>query len=251
MKLAAIPPLLFAAAAVLGVAAATITADGRQVFACSRDGGLPRIGPDGEAVVLVDRTPMLDYATPAVPGSLVQVTGRGLGPGTVFCYEGQPLPAVLSSPGSTSFQAPWTARNTPIDMTRPGGIFESGDRVDCCRTFDPSPFQPEGLPRPRRIDPATEGASVHLYLLGLGAVDRPAARGEPSPADRPARLSDPMFRQIDSVPIAVSFAGLAPGMTGVYQVDFPWPRLPERSPLHLECGIARGGGELVGRFPGP
>jgi uncharacterized protein (TIGR03437 family) len=64
-------------------------------------------------------------------------------------------------------------------------------------------------------------------MTGLGQVDRVVATGEASPADPPSRIVSPLACEFavlgGRVPAAVSFAGLAPGQVGVYQLTVTVP----------------------------
>ena len=75
--------------------------------------------------------------------------------------------------------------------------------------------------------PAQPGEIVHFYAIGLGPVSRPVRTGQPAPSDPPATLLDPLtcsiWDQTGKVPIPVHFAGLAPGMSGIYQVSVGLP----------------------------
>jgi uncharacterized protein (TIGR03437 family) len=77
-------------------------------------------------------------------------------------------------------------------------------------------------------DPARPGEIVHMYGTGYGPVDGVVQSGRPTPADRLYRMSSAcVWRAIgvlsDPRPIEVLFAGLAPGLFGIYQFDFRVP----------------------------
>jgi len=78
-------------------------------------------------------------------------------------------------------------------------------------------------------NPAEAGEIVHFYAVGLGPVSPAVATGQPSPWNPPARAVDPLLCSMDesvngaSVPVEVLFAGLAPGMSGIYQVSVQLP----------------------------
>jgi uncharacterized protein (TIGR03437 family) len=70
--------------------------------------------------------------------------------------------------------------------------------------------------------PAQRGESLSIYCLGLGPVSNAPAAGNPAPADPLARSGTPTV-WIGGIFAPVTFAGLAPGTVGVYQVDVQVP----------------------------
>jgi uncharacterized protein (TIGR03437 family) len=72
--------------------------------------------------------------------------------------------------------------------------------------------------------PGKAGETLELFGTGLGVTDPLVAAGQPSPANPPAvaRIT-PVVLINNNVPSQVLFAGLAPGLAGVYQVNFVVP----------------------------
>jgi uncharacterized protein (TIGR03437 family) len=92
---------------------------------------------------------------------------------------------------------------------------------------------------------AHPGDIVHLYMTGLGAVSPPVPSGQPAPLDRLApAVSPPVCSfNFDGGAARLLFSGLAPGMTGVYQLSVqlpqqvePFPDDPSRGLVVLNCG---------------
>jgi len=75
---------------------------------------------------------------------------------------------------------------------------------------------------------------VYLYATGLGAVDNPPQTGAASPLFPLAAVRAAVSVSLGGLPCDVQFAGLAPGLVGVYQVNF---RIPD--------GLATGSHNLV------
>jgi uncharacterized protein (TIGR03437 family) len=90
--------------------------------------------------------------------------------------------------------------------------------------------------------PAAVGETLEIYGLGLGVTNPMVQAGLASPASPPARALETPRLQIGGKDAVVVFAGLAPGVAGVYQVNaiVPAGLLPG---LHtLTWGTAAGGG---------
>ena len=80
-------------------------------------------------------------------------------------------------------------------------------------------------------NPAHPGEIIHFYGSGWGPVDGTVATGQPTPGDRLYRITAPCewlatgaSKDLTSAAeFDVPFAGLAPGLVGVYQLDFQIP----------------------------
>jgi len=81
---------------------------------------------------------------------------------------------------------------------------------------------------------AMKGDNVFVYVSGLGAVSNQPADGAGGPASPLAAAMTDVQVTLGGLACEVQFAGLAPGFTGVYQVNF---RIP--------AGIASGLQDLV------
>jgi uncharacterized protein (TIGR03437 family) len=68
-------------------------------------------------------------------------------------------------------------------------------------------------------NPIAAGDSVVILATGLGSVMPPVASGQPGPADPLAVAAITPVVEIGNQSATVSFAGLAPGFVGVYQVN--------------------------------
>lgn len=84
------------------------------------------------------------------------------------------------------------------------------------------------------------GQIVHMYMTGLGAVRGFVKTGEPAPLDETRPLDG--FVNCSFTPHATEaetlFAGLAPGMVGIYQVTLRFPAdTPDIAPTGLRCRI--------------
>jgi uncharacterized protein (TIGR03437 family) len=80
--------------------------------------------------------------------------------------------------------------------------------------------------------PALPGEAIHVYFTGLGQVTPPLASGASAPLDRlSAAMQNPNCQS--SPPSEILFAGMAPGLVGIYQVDI---RLPSQVTLQTING---------------
>lgn len=90
--------------------------------------------------------------------------------------------------------------------------------------------KPDGTQVPVTVEtPATVGDELILTCTGLGAVDPPADAGTAAPAEPLARTVNPVALTIGGRSVEVTFAGLAPGLAGVYQVNAVIPEDMEAS----------------------
>lgn len=67
--------------------------------------------------------------------------------------------------------------------------------------------------------PAEAGTFISIYCTGLGETDPAVASGQPGPAGPLALVRTPATVTIGGLPAEVTFAGMAPGFVGVYQVN--------------------------------
>jgi uncharacterized protein (TIGR03437 family) len=72
--------------------------------------------------------------------------------------------------------------------------------------------------------PAKVGETVQVFLVGLGAVSGSTAAGAAAPSAEPlARVTNMPDVYIDNQLATVTFAGLAPGLGGLYQINVTIP----------------------------
>ena len=81
--------------------------------------------------------------------------------------------------------------------------------------------------------PASAGETLETYGSGLGVTDPTVAAGEPSPVAPPANAVAKPTVMIGNQPAQVTFAGLVPGLAGVYQINavVPAALTPGQQPL--------------------
>ena len=72
--------------------------------------------------------------------------------------------------------------------------------------------------------PAKPGELIVFYMTGLGATDIDVPSGQPAPADPPARVKDVPVVTLNGNPVTPLFAGLTPGLVGLYQLNIQVPQ---------------------------
>lgn len=71
--------------------------------------------------------------------------------------------------------------------------------------------------------PALAGETLALFLTGLGAVDRPVGDGQAGPTSPLSYVTDKVNVIMGGKTATITYAGLAPGLAGLYQVNFVVP----------------------------
>lgn len=190
-------------------------------------------------------------------GSIASLFGNGLA-GLTLGATGTPLPTSLGgvmltvnsapsplyfvSPGQINFQVPWevAGRPSPDVSISASGFIESSVPLKLAQ-YAPGIFT-DGAPNGQAIAaiagtailaapagyapgtrPARTGETLTLYCTGLGPVDNTPLTGFPTPPDPLARTTAQPTVTIGGRSASVSFSGLAPGLTGVYQINVQVP----------------------------
>jgi hypothetical protein len=71
--------------------------------------------------------------------------------------------------------------------------------------------------------PAAPGETLVLYLSGLGVTDVAVPTGAPSPSSPLANVVDQPALTLNGAPTPILFAGLTPGLVGLYQINVTLP----------------------------
>jgi uncharacterized protein (TIGR03437 family) len=210
---------------------------------------------------------------PLAPGSLVSVFGTNLAAGTEdasqsplplslggakLLINGNPAPLLYASPGQLNAQIPCeTPLGSAVMVVVTGNTSSVPVRIVIQQTapglFAATMNQDGSTNGPDH--PAAPGTYLSAFLTGMGPSDPPMATGVPAPAGPLARAMLPVTAFIGTQSVHIQFAGLAPGLVGIFQVNIMVPALPPGSyPLGIMAGGAATGVTAVqigGSVPPP
>jgi uncharacterized protein (TIGR03437 family) len=245
-----------------GSALVSLTDSGFTVLAAEYDASAapPRI----EQVVNA-----ADFTRPVAPGGLISAFGSALSPLTLATSE-MPLPTALGescltangaavpmlfvSPGQINAQLPFEAAgNVTLVLHTPGGVSDSYSLQ--VQPFAPAVFRSGsagpvyGLPtvfhaaNHELVTPANpihKSDRIVIYLTGLGGTLPAVEAGEASPLNPLAVAAVVPVVTLAGLELPVSYAGLTPGYSGLYQINAD---VPDWVPTGLEVplGILQGG----------
>jgi uncharacterized protein (TIGR03437 family) len=167
-----------------------------------------------------------------------------------------PAPIAQVSPGEIWVQIPWELplANTPIeiDTDSPFGSLTYAILLDAVEFFfrmDGNSWIPVALHEDLRglvsqSDPAVPNEEVQFYMTGLGPVSPVVPLGEAAPVSPAAIVIRPLQCAVRSATPAgtyfvnpvTEFAGLAPGLAGVYQVNLRMPQQFDDKFADIICG---------------
>jgi uncharacterized protein (TIGR03437 family) len=184
---------------------------------------------------------------PAIaPGSLISIYGVNLAPGNAAAPS-LPLPAVLNgtSVAINGIAAPLVFvsasqinAQVPFEV-QPGSAtlqIQAGTLQSVPVSFSVQAIAPGVLPVVQNAAggtvnspqaPAPAGQYVTVYVTGQGTVDPPVETGAAAPSADPFALPLAAVQaQIGGQDAAIAFAGLAPGLAGLMQVNLLVPDVP-------------------------
>ena len=185
------------------------------------------------------------------PGELVSVYGVALGPetgvrasslplptslgGTTVLVNGTAAPILYASALRVDFQAPFTLTPGTVASVQVqyGGQSSASTQIEVVSAFaGVFTIQTNGAGQAvarnqdgtvnSSAEPAARGSFVSLYATGLGGTTPGATAGTAGPRSPLARVDD-VAVLVGGVPANVTFAGLAPGLVGTYQINFQVP----------------------------
>jgi uncharacterized protein (TIGR03437 family) len=186
------------------------------------------------------------------PGTIVQIFGSNMSSGQEVPAE-LPLPAEVHgssvliggfeaplyfvSPGQINAQVPYelaSGRKYQVIVAANGALtIPESIRLDAAQPGIAA--FPDGLVIAQHPDlslvsatnPAAPGEFLVIYLAGLGKTDNPVVSGEATRASPLARPLDTPVLRLGGQRAGIFFAGLTPGLVGLYQINF---QVPENTP---------------------
>jgi len=209
----------------------------------NQDAFLAKIAPQGTgpAIALAGVSSAAGYGTAIAPGEIVSIYGSALAV-TPAVANGPPQPLQLSdlqvsvngvaaplyyvSPVQVNAQIPF---ETPLGIARIQVSSSAGAAALSIGVSATAPAIFAGAIEHALTgqlvtgtNPAASGEIVAIYCTGLGAVNPPAVTGA-APTVPPPQTVLPVEVSIAGASANVSYAGLAPGFAGLYQVNAQVP----------------------------
>jgi uncharacterized protein (TIGR03437 family) len=207
-----------------------------------------------------------DYTKPVAPGGLISVFGENLSPvnqatnqlplptalgESCLTVNGLPTPILFVSSKQVNAQLPFqTIGNVTMVLHTPGGVSDNYNLTVLPNA--PSVFLKAtgaaavpAIVRHKdgslvtRDNPIRPEDQIVIYLTGLGKTDPPVEEGVPSPFNPLSKVLTGVDLHLAGVGLPVSYAGLAPGQVGVYQINAQvpwWITHGDNLPLLIEQG---------------
>ena len=236
--------------------------DGKVAYAITGTNALLRIDTQtGDSVQLIGPSPSLNtsFTGGHAPGSAIVVDGTNLALPGIVTVADQAAPVMYASRKQIIFQIPWEAPVEPrpviavvpeVQIRKTALVLPGADPYFDAAfwfpvyAFDPvavalGPSDPRfGSPIALHQDggivtpdsPAEPGEIVTLYATGFGPVSPAVPDGTSAPVDPPSIMTLPvqllfMVTGSGSTPQrgVMTYAGLAPGYVGLYQINLQIP----------------------------
>ena len=146
--------------------------------------------------------------------------------------NGHSVPLLMVSDTQINFQCPAGAPGMPLDIVVSGADGREHQVRSVMQESAPGLFlDPTGkqvlVQAPDRGDGRAEAPRredfITLFASGLGATVDPVEPGASAPTDRLSPVRNGVRVWVGGVPVVPSFAGLAPGMAGLYQINLEIP----------------------------
>ena len=259
------------------VTAGTLNSTGTLAFLATSEGRVVQVSLSGaQTVALMEILPHVNYLTnltqPVTPGSLARFSGYFTGDAQSLqgnlLIDGQTLPVLAVDGGTITAQIPWEVRTgtRPFQMNLPTAspfyqasnlnvltMWFQFERTDPRQGLFGLKFLNEDFSA-LATNPLPAGAILHAYATGLGPVNGSAQTGVPGADGAIIPIEGAITCQFlpQSSNAQTLFAGLAPSLVGIYQVDFQLA--DEGIPVNvtgINCTIIVGGVKGTFHASGP
>ena len=227
---------------------ARVSAPGFSPFTAEISGAvLPNPAPSiAPASVLHVFNPQV--GAPLAPGAIVQIYGSNLAPqaaqpasvplpvtlnGTSVMVGGVAAPLYYVGPGQIDAQIPFELSSVgeyDVVVSANGALsgpqtIQMSSAIPGLAVYNDGSViaQHQDGSLITRMSPAVPGEYGVLYLAGMGVTDNPVGTGSGSPATPLAHPTSTPSLTIGGAPVPVLFAGLTPGLVGLYQINFQIP----------------------------
>ena len=207
-----------------------------------------------------------DYSRDFAPGGLISVFGTNLssstqqpaglplptslGGATLQLVSGEALPLWYVSPTQINAQLPYDVPTGQVQIIVVTGAGKSNiDTItitDCAPKIFTLDFSGQGPGIVTATDyrvlsaanPAGPGQTIILWMNSMGATSGNPVAGQPapgsSPGSQPSVMTETVTATVDGIPANVTFAGLSPGSTGLYQVNVQAPFAVITGPVTIQ-----------------
>jgi uncharacterized protein (TIGR03437 family) len=214
-----------------------------------------------------------DSKSAAAPGGLITIYGSNLSPtnlatsqipvptalaNSCITVNGQPIPLIFVSPNQINAQMPFQAVGVEtVVVHTPGGTSDNYNLI--VQPTAPAVFL-SGVAGPETNLPtviraangllATDSNPIHpndvlvIYVTGLGQTNPAGLTGYPASGNPLSSALTPTTVTLGGMNLPVTYAGLAPGEVGVYQINVT---VPGGTPtgLSLPLTINQGSGTIT------
>lgn len=180
---------------------------------------------DGVIVTIGGRPAFVDYVSPSQVNALIP-SDVPVGPAQL----------VVSGPTGTSDPYMIAVQSVEPGLLAPPSFQVGGIQYVAALSPDFKSFMlPAGAIPGVQSRPARPGESIILYGVGFGGVVPSLSAG--TLVSQQNTLSNPIEIRFGNVPATLSFAGLAPGATGLYQFNLVVPNVPDNPAVPLTFSL--------------
>jgi uncharacterized protein (TIGR03437 family) len=186
---------------------------------------------------------------PLAPGTIIAIYGANLASqisqptsiplatalnGTSVIIGGRPAPLFYVSPGQINVQVPFEldpSKQYQVVVSANGAIatpqsIQLTPAVPGLAAFGDGTLiaqHPDGT-LVSQTSPAQQGEYLVMYLLGMGLTNTTVPSGASSPANPLALPMVTPVLTLGGTPVPIAFAGLTPGLVGLYQINMQVPQ---------------------------